>query len=48
MRKILAISVISGMSILVAACSAPTTESSGINVPIQNSQGDKVELGWFL
>ena len=42
MRKILAISVISGMSILVAACSAPTTESSGINVPIQNSEGAKI------
>ena len=42
MRKTLTISVISGISVMLAACSAPDTDSSDINVPIKNSLGAKI------
>lgn len=46
MKKIRAISVITGLSIMLAACGDPSTDAGGtsanISVPIQNSQGADV------
>ena len=42
MRKILAISVLTGTSIIIASCSSQSTESKALNFPIQNTQGAEI------